>query len=57
MVEQPGERGPAVVLGVVAVGEFGGVNAQQAVQPVAAGRVLGEQAGIGELAQRPVRIA
>jgi hypothetical protein len=38
------------------MGVFADVGAQKVVLPVAAGRVLREEAGIGQLAQRPMQI-
>ena len=45
-------RGAPVVLGVVRVGQFGGVRAQQVVQGVPARDVLGDQVRAGQLGQQ-----
>ena len=52
VVEDPADGGVAVGLGVEVAGLVGGVGAEQVVEGVPAGCVLGDQAVAGELAQQ-----
>src|SRR5215831_5350225 len=46
VVEQAGQRGAPAIFGIVGVGQFGGVGAEQVVEGVAACYVLGQQVGL-----------
>jgi hypothetical protein len=52
VVEDPVDGGVALGVGVVGVGEVGGVGAQQVVEGVPAGGGLGEQVCPGQLGQQ-----
>ena len=52
VVEQPVERRPPVASGVLVVGEFTGVGAQQVVEAVAGGRGLGDEMQRGQFGQQ-----
>jgi len=52
VVEDPADGGVAAGLAAGVVGLLGGVGAQQVVEGVPAGDVLGDQVGAGQLAQQ-----
>jgi len=52
VIEEPVQRGPALIVAVMGVGLFAGVGTQQVMQGVSAGCGLGEQVCPGQLDQQ-----
>ena len=52
VIQEPIDDGSQLGTGVKSAGLLGGIGAEQVVEGVPAGNVLGDQAGTGELAEQ-----